>query len=448
MKNYFLFLLSLNLISFGQTAKEYHDRGEKKSELEDYTGAIADYSKAIQLKPDYVDAYSNRGVAKRKKLDYTGAFADYSMAIQLNPDYADAYNNRGVAKYFLQDYTGSITDLNKAIQLRPDYVDYFYSRGSAKYALQDYTGALIDFNKAIQLKPDNATFYYTRGNIKTYLKDMNGACTDWTKAEELGYSDALTSIQKYCKVESANEVLKRAKALVARLTEIKIGTQTWTGKNLDVEYYRNGDAIPQVQNDNEWDNLTTGAWCYYANKGENGTTYGKLYNWYAVTDPRGLAPEGYHIPSDEEWKILTTYLGEIKASKKMKSTSGWGSITTGGRYDKTCPNCANWSELYRTKNSCHRCKDNQVISAYEPEKTYLGNGTNSSGFNALPGGNRASVAIFFYIGDQGNWWSSSEFNPKTALHCELNIIDNVPGGTISSNDHEKQFGMSVRCVKD
>ena len=69
--------------------------------------------------------------------------------------------------------------------------------------------------------------------------------------------------------------------------EIKIGDQTWTTKNLDVSAYKNGDAIPQVQDEEEWANLTTGAWCYYENDTENGTTYGKLYNWYAVNDPRG-----------------------------------------------------------------------------------------------------------------------------------------------------------------
>ena len=91
--------------------------------------------------------------------------------------------------------------------------------------------------------------------------------------------------------------------------EIKIGDQTWTTKNLDVDTYRNGDAIPQVQDEKEWVNLTTGAWCYYENETANGTTYGKLYNWYAVTDSRGLAPTGYHIPNNSEFMTLINYLG-------------------------------------------------------------------------------------------------------------------------------------------
>jgi len=88
--------------------------------------------------------------------------------------------------------------------------------------------------------------------------------------------------------------------------DVTIGTQIWTSKNLDVTKYRNGDAIPQVQDNTAWENLTTGAWCYYENKTANGTTYGKLYNWYAVNDPRGLAPKGYHIPTGIEWSIPIT----------------------------------------------------------------------------------------------------------------------------------------------
>ena len=112
---------------------------------------------------------------------------------------------------------------------------------------------------------------------------------------------------------------------------VTIGSQVWTSKNLDVATYRNGDVIPQVQDENAWENLTTGAWCYYDNDASNGTKYGKLYNWYAVNDPRGLAPNGYHIPTDAEWTQLSDYLGGGEAGTKMKSTSGWVENEGGGR---------------------------------------------------------------------------------------------------------------------
>ena len=181
--------------------------------------------------------------------------------------------------------------------------------------------------------------------------------------------------------------------------EIKIGTQTWTTKNLDVTKYRNGDAIPQVQDKNAWAKLKTGAWCYYENKTAKGTTYGKLYNWFAVNDPRGLAPKGYHIPTDAEWTILTDYLGgDTIAGTKMKSTSGW---------------------------------DNN------------GNGTNSSAFNGLPGGCRESGA-FSGIGANGNWWSSTEGDTDLAwlryLYYDKGNVTREPRGN--------QFGLSVRCLRD
>jgi hypothetical protein len=103
---------------------------------------------------------------------------------------------------------------------------------------------------------------------------------------------------------------------------VKIGNQVWTKENLNVSKYRNGDIIPQVTNQTEWSNLTTGAWCYYENSTANGTTYGKLYNWYAVNDPRGLAPQGWHVSSNDEWTVLTTFLGgkalrEAKLKKRV-----------------------------------------------------------------------------------------------------------------------------------
>ena len=84
------------------------------------------------------------------------------------------------------------------------------------------------------------------------------------------------------------------------MNEIKIDRQIWMCSNLDVDHYRNGDPIPQVRGKKKWENLKTGAWCYYDNDPENGGKFGKLYNWYAVNDPRGLAPEGWRVPSEEE----------------------------------------------------------------------------------------------------------------------------------------------------
>ena len=187
--------------------------------------------------------------------------------------------------------------------------------------------------------------------------------------------------------------------------EIKIGDQTWTSKNLDVSTYRNGDVIPQVQNEEEWSKLTTGAWCYYENETANGTTYGKLYNGFAVKDARGLAPKGYHIPTDAEWTILTDNLGD-EAGTKMKSTSGWDD----DGYD----------------------------------------GTNSSGFAGLPGGWRYKDGVFNWIGGYGYWWSSSEFNTTSAWIRQMAATngDGGPDENVYRLNLDKHSGFSVRCLKD
>ena len=184
-----------------------------------------------------------------------------------------------------------------------------------------------------------------------------------------------------------------------------IGTQVWTSKNLNVDTYRNGDEIPQVQDEKAWANLTTGAWCYYDNDASNGTKYGKLYNWYAVHDPRGLAPKGYHIPTDEEWLTLEIILGD-DAGIKMKSASGWTNNGSG-------------------------------LQKY---------GTNSSGFSGLPGGYRFNDGTFNNIGYYGYWWSSTgnQYSPGNAWYRYLYS----DYGDVNMNSYYKENGSSVRCLRD
>jgi uncharacterized protein (TIGR02145 family) len=185
--------------------------------------------------------------------------------------------------------------------------------------------------------------------------------------------------------------------------EIQIGSQLWMCKNLNVDHYRNGDSIPEVRDSVEWINLKTGAWCYYNNDPALGEIYGKLYNWYAVNDPRGLAPEGYHVPSDSEWIQLTHYLGSDSiAGGKLKETG--------------------------------------IIHWKKPNY----GATNSSSFSALPGGCRDDSGPFGIIGYFGYWWSSTEYGTASAWSRYLGY--DYAGITRSSNN--KEFAFSVRCVKD
>lgn len=223
---------------------------------------------------------------------------------------------------------------------------------------------------------------------------------------------------------------------------VTIGTQVWMKENLNVSTFRNGDPIPEAKTDEEWKRAGEEgkpAWCYYDNDPKNGTKYGKLYNWYAVNDARGLAPSGYHVPTDEEWRVLIDFLGN-EVEKEMKSTSGWGSYETGGF--KTCPNCESWNSEYRRKTACHKCKDTRSVPA--PVVTISNNGTNSNGFSGLPGGVRNyteefGVRSFNSIGTSGYWWSSSESSSGSAWSRS------VPS---RNNSNKKDKGLSVRCLKD
>ena len=188
---------------------------------------------------------------------------------------------------------------------------------------------------------------------------------------------------------------------------VTIGAQVWMTKNLDVATFRNGDPIPQAKTDEEWEKAGENqqpAWCYYNNDPANGAKYGKLYNWYAVNDSRGLAPVGYHIPSDAEWKILTDFLGGEKvAGTKMKSTDFWAD--------------------------------------YEGNS---GNGTNESGFSGLPGGSRYFNGSFTSIGMGGYWWSSTEVSTANAWGRTLGYST----GDVNRYDDDKKDGFSVRCLRD
>jgi len=187
------------------------------------------------------------------------------------------------------------------------------------------------------------------------------------------------------------------------LPTIVIGTQQWMRENLDVLTYRNGDIIPQVTDPTAWAALTTGAWCYYNNDVANGAIYGKLYNWYAVTDPRGLAPLGWHIPTNTEWTILTTTLGgEPVAGGKMKAT---------GTTRWTSPNTS---------------------------------ATNESGFAGLPGGIRGTNGVYSTVGTHSFWWSVTEAGSSDAWDNNLTNSSSYSVTDVWS----KPLGFSVRCVRD
>lgn len=180
--------------------------------------------------------------------------------------------------------------------------------------------------------------------------------------------------------------------------------QEWMAENLRTNKYRNGATIANVTNSSQWPNLHTGAWAYYDNDNQNDTTYGKLYNWYAVTDQRNVCPSGWHLPTDAEWTELTDYLGgESVAGGKLKSTD---------------------------------------INFWDGANNEA---TNESGFTGLPGGATVSGG-FFSKGSQGYWWSSTG-QPGQGGQCWYRTLDNN-NGIAGRGYGEAMMGMSVRCLKD
>ena len=204
-----------------------------------------------------------------------------------------------------------------------------------------------------------------------------------------------------------DELIESTELQYAGHTVVKIGEQLWMRKNLDVDTFRNGDPIPHVSSFEEWKEYGEQgepAWCFYDNRKANGEDYGKLYNWYAVNDPRGLAPEGWKIPNVQEWNELVEYCGgEQKAGGCLKSTHGWNEN---------------------------------------------GNGTDKYGFAGVPGGCR-SIYYDYYVGEYARMWSSSEFSSVSSWSLELfSFHDAYSSNAAIVKYNGKEDGFSVRCLSD
>ena len=186
------------------SAETYFIRGCEKAELGDYNGAIADYTQAIRLNPDYALAYYSRGIAKSRLEKHYAAIADYDMAIRLKPDDASAYVGRGNAKADLGQHFAAIADYDMAIRLKPDFAFAYYSRGIAKSSLGQHYAAIADYNTAIRLKPDDASAYYIRGIAKARLGQYGKAKLDlrsaWNLADKHGDESLKADIMEALKM--------------------------------------------------------------------------------------------------------------------------------------------------------------------------------------------------------------------------------------------------------
>jgi len=196
---------------------------------------------------------------------------------------------------------------------------------------------------------------------------------------------------------------------------IKIGEQWWMMENLKVTHYRNGDPILYEPDDYSWTAITIGAYCEYNNDVAYGDAYGRLYNWYAVGDSRNIAPEGWHVPTDDEWKQLEMYLGMSQATA---DGTLWRGVNEGGKLKET--------------GTMHWLDPNYAA-------------TNVYGFTALPGGSRHYMTGYFsFLGAGSPFWLATEYDGGSAWM--RNLANNH--GDIYRNYTSKSQGFAVRCVKD
>ena len=209
-----------------------------------------------------------------------------------------------------------------------------------------------------------------------------------------------------------------SQTIESELESVKIGKQIWMKKNLDVVHYRDGTPIRHCKTEEEWTDAAgkeEGAWCYYDNYPANGKIYGKLYNWYAVNDSRGLAPTGWHIPSDAEWKELEMCIGmSVEELDKGYGRGDNEGSKLAGNYDL-------WPDDLLRKSSEF----------------------GKSGFNAIPGGFRGDKGWFDFVGSLCILWSSTKYKSLLPLSRSLSFSENLHRGCGSKGN-----GYSVRCIKD
>lgn len=203
-------------------------------------------------------------------------------------------------------------------------------------------------------------------------------------------------------IEITNKIISEheERLLQGLYPTVKIGNQQWMSKNLDVDCYANGDPIPQVQNPKEWENLKTGAWCYYNNDPENGKFFGKLYNWYVIKDERGIAPLGFKCPALEDWYSLFSFIEQKNEIVKnsLISKTGW-----------------------EIENENY----------------------NSMNFNAKSSGARDLNGTYYTLGINAYWWTSSEKNINESYSIFIGSRIGFPTNFFL----DKGNGFSIRLIK-
>jgi uncharacterized protein (TIGR02145 family) len=239
---------------------------------------------------------------------------------------------------------------------------------------------------------------------------ISTSCGTKVSNEALEINDFSTTIDESATIEASGNDEKSTISEASKLSEasipneVTIGNQVWKTKNLNVNKFRNGDLIPEAKNFEEWELSCKNSkpiWCYYNFDSTKSEKYGKLYNIFALRDPRILAPEGFRLPNENDWMTLVNYIGGKEvAGKKLKSTSDW-------------------------MNN--------------------GNGTNFYGWSGLPGG-FINGKRFYYGGNGGNWWGGKALLNNSSMIDFYSLDSEYDKLIYVETGLNEMVGMSVRCL--
>ena len=424
-----------------------YDAANSAYNNKDYDRAITEYTKAINLYPDYADVFNDRGDAYFMKKDYDNAIADYTKSIELAPKERSYYTERCLAYGHKGEYDKAIEDCNKAIELGLGFgwsyklANEYNNRGFAYTGKKDYDKAISDYTEVLRLNPKNANAYDRRAFAYVGKKDYDKAISDYTKALELDpkmedsylergkaynakseYKKAADDFVKFLQMSEDSEKIKEAKAGIERVQKAapNIGISVAIRNvdlvdNRDKKVYKTNAVANKTWMGENLNYNITGSVCK-DDKAENCEKYGRLYTWDAAMK---ACPAGTHLPSDEEWKTFESYFNDGKKYSGLDSRS---KLNIGKQIEAN-------KDKFLIQRGGSKIRGNKIIS-----------------------GDEARVHDF--------WWSSTEGNQKgnaknawyrgigSGSSCDGQGYNCVEFIYWSSGKAEKEMMGSVRCIKD
>jgi len=468
-------------------AERINDLGNEAFAKGHYNESIEYFSNALQIQSNAL-YYHNRGDGYYKIGDLANAIKDYHKVISMNPDdnYRNIYSKIAGIYYNKEDYDKALKYYNEAIRITPELKTALYNRAVVYSKMDKIDEAIIDLESMIKDKTNNvdayillASFYLEKNEFDKYsyiistihmlqisIKDFNINEQQFAKIgmlEQLyniahpnvtpkpaSKKEELSDYQKEMpaslkKIIETRERMKSTMAEIKRLdkeisesdykfervssiNEVRIGKQIWTAKNLNVDKFRNGDKIQEAKTCMEWTDCLKQkkpAFCYYENNKKYADGYGKLYNYYAIIDERGLAPEGWSIPSMKDWLELRNYIKkddfDCTVGEALKSGNQVNSIE-GGEY--ALDEHPRWDENM----------DNIGMDLYS--------------FQAFPGGFRGAdeEATFSKVGKGGYWWTNTHDDSEGYDSILLAILS-VFSPRLHLDGFSERVGASIRLVK-